>query len=531
MKSSIIISKIMVLGLFISFNPIANAQNFNYFNHRYDISENEVEDDCIAIVETEDGYVLAGSSLVMSENIYWWEKKLSKINEQGIIQYVKTYGEDSIDYFFTNSGCIIKDVNHFYAVGKRRTATSNGIHDEGTLMYLNENLDTLWMRKYGEKSEPFDTAYLFTCLQILNQGNLIIAGSWKPYGLASHAYLLKTNSSGQYIWDKSFDDGDYIDAYSITQTSDLGFILGCFEQTPGYPYTVDPFIIKTDSLGNHEWTKNLGGPYKDFNPMVTLSIDGDILVGTSYADSMLTPDIPLSRINLIKLDNYGNILWNKKYGISQANNYLRNIRVLNDGSIITVGGLRKYNPDPDRVGWIFKTSAEGDSMWYREYRYLSGYESKNYLFDIMGTNDDGLIACGYVIPYSPDTGSIDTWVIKLDSIGCDTAGCDPTVGIKEHGSRGAGEQGGLEVWPNPVREEIHVRLNMDDGRFYKDLRLKIYDVFGREVVMKITPSPAVGEGWGGGWTADVSALPPGIYLAVLREGLIIKASVKFLVAR
>jgi hypothetical protein len=45
------------------------------------------------------------------------------------------------------------------------------------------------------------------------------------------------------------------------------------------------------------------------------------------------------------------------------------------------------------------------------------------------------------------------------------------------------------------------------------------------------PSPAVGEGKGGGWTMDVSAFPPGIYLLRLRDGQTVKASAKFVVVR
>jgi len=34
----------------------------------------------------------------------------------------------------------------------------------------------------------------------------------------------------------------------------------------------------------------------------------------------------------------------------------------------------------------------------------------------------------------------------------------------------------------------------------------------------------------GGWTMDVSALPPGLYLLVLKDGVTAKASAKFVAA-
>jgi len=479
---------------------------------------------------------------VYSGNIYWSENVIARIDFTGQLQSVNYYGEDSVDYWFLYTpDCLIFDQDHYFAARTRRKPASNWVHQKGTLMKLNGNFDSIWMKSYGEKVEPYDTAYLFTNLQKINQCELIITGSWKPQGLAQHVYLLKMDTLGNMIWESSYNYGNfYIEGFSVAQTSDSGFIIGCFKQTPGYPYTVDPVLIKTDSLGSKEWTKNLGGPYKDFTPMVSICNDGNIIIGTSIADSMFNSDVSYTRINLVKLDNQGSILWTKKCGSSRPNNLLRKIRVLDDGSIIAVGATTKYNPEPDRVGWIFKTNAEGDSLWYREFTLLTGYESRNYLYDVIETSDNGLIACGYVDPYPPDTGSTDTWVIKLDSIGCEWAGCDTTVGVEEHGGMEAGERGSGEqliIWPNPVREVLSVKvLGLSEC---SDCELMMYDVFGRLVSASLISLPQDGGRPGDGgitgrdgiWTVDVSTLPPGIYFISVSENGRQVAGGKFVVAR
>ncbi|MDX9907612.1 MAG: hypothetical protein RBS55_13580, partial [Bacteroidales bacterium] len=67
-----------------------------------------------------------------------------------------------------------------------------------------------------------------------------------------------------------------------------------------------------------------------------------------------------------------------------------------------------------------------------------------------------------------------------------------------------------------------------------DWTLMIYDIFGREVLAPYTPSPAMGEGRGGGWQGwrlDVSALPHGIYfISILQDGRRV-AGGKFVVSR
>jgi len=70
---------------------------------------------------------------------------------------------------------------------------------------------------------------------------------------------------------------------------------------------------------------------------------------------------------------------------------------------------------------------------------------------------------------------------------------------------------------------------MDDGRFNKDFSLMIYDMFG---LTAPTPTPTLPQtGKGENWVVNVSTLPPGIYLAIVREGTSIIASVKFVVSR
>ena len=138
----------------------------------------------------------------------------------------------------------------------------------------------------------------------------------------------------------------------------------------------------------------------------------------------------------------------------------------------------------------------------------------------------------YTAPFTYD--SLCSYQIEWDTIVLDD--CGVIVGVEEHGGMEAGRQGsgeawghgGLEIWPNPAKEEIHVRWSMDDGRFYMDLEFWIYDVFGR-----ITLSPPLGEARAGdrNWTLDVSSLPSGIYLLVANNGGAIIGSTKFIVSK
>ena len=75
------------------------------------------------------------------------------------------------------------------------------------------------------------------------------SGNWTDFTFVS------LSETGEILWYKTFGSIDVIEkAYAVTQTSDGGFVL----TGEGGPYSHDAKIIKTDSLGNMEWSKDYG---------------------------------------------------------------------------------------------------------------------------------------------------------------------------------------------------------------------------------------------------------------------------------
>ncbi len=71
----------------------------------------------------------------------------------------------------------------------------------------------------------------------------------------TNIYLLKTDSLGNQIWKKRFDNNTYDVGCCVRQTQDGGyFITGFFDG--------DGLAQKTDSLGNLQWKKKLGSALK-----------------------------------------------------------------------------------------------------------------------------------------------------------------------------------------------------------------------------------------------------------------------------
>ena len=512
--------KLWLTIILIQIGSIVFSQSV-YFNNRYKLNMLNGWSTSDGMIEVYDGYIITGATVDTID--FWWRRiPIVKIDKTGQILWKKDYGDYISDYYTGYPGSFIKkDTNNFFLSGAK-TYYQPRSHNVGYLMKFNSVWDTVWTKQYyGDNSLPVDTSQHFNNIEICHNSDFVFAGELYIFGeTRSNVMLLKTDSLGNFKWKRIYGyAGNIINkGYSVIQTTDSGFAIGGYKYTPGHSETGDPIVIKTDSLGNQQWTKNLGGPIKDNKAMLCLDYDGNILVGTNYGDEMSGDDV-YSRINIIKLDNEGNIIWNKKYGKSMIYNYLLNILVLSDSNIIAVGTIP--STFPHTVGWLLKVSNNGDSLWYREYDILHGNQSMNQLNDVIETSDNGLLSCGYVFPMQPDTGTQDAWVIKLDSIGYDTPGCDTTVAIPEIVYKNTEDE--LYIYPNPASNVLNIQYPITNDEC-KSI-ISIYDVFGRKVKeIKLQKGQQQLK-------VDISNWHNGLYIAVLKDDKKFITKQKFVVLR
>ncbi len=83
-------------------------------------------------------------------------------------------------------------------------------------------------------------------------------------------WLLRLDDSGNLLWEKTYGSSQADVAISIANTPDGGLILlgatnGSDGDVPfhyGDIFALDWLVIKTDSLGNVQWSKDIGGTGK-----------------------------------------------------------------------------------------------------------------------------------------------------------------------------------------------------------------------------------------------------------------------------
>ncbi|MDD5528755.1 MAG: T9SS type A sorting domain-containing protein [bacterium] len=183
------------------------------------------------------GYVMCGT---IYDSIYKKFAFLLRTDSLGDSIWSKTY--DGINVGFsevqltTDNGYILTGGTNFYVAGK----------GDVWLVKTDSLGDTLWTKIFGGDSCS-DYGY---SVQQTTDGGFIIAGTTYSFGAGKcDAYLIKTNSSGDTLWTKTFGGINDDAAYSVQQVSDGGYVIAGYKDYSG-TIGEDIYLIKTDSVGN-----------------------------------------------------------------------------------------------------------------------------------------------------------------------------------------------------------------------------------------------------------------------------------------
>jgi hypothetical protein len=254
-----------------------------------------------------------------------------KTDSAGNIQWNKTYGGTIVDY--ANKIQSTTDGN-FIIIGTTNSFGTGGFYS--VLLKIDPLGNLLWYKAYQGPGYPCSSS---DGHQTDDGGFILIGGAINVPINDVNACLIKTDSSGNVLWVKTYGGQDGESASTGQQTSDGGYIFA--RTTSSFGTNGDIYMVKTDASGNLMWSKTYGGTASEYAISVYQSTDGGyVLFGQTQSFGVSLNDWDLI---LIKTDSSGTLEWSKIYGDTTATGSTM-LGTTNDGYIMggTVNGWSEF---------------------------------------------------------------------------------------------------------------------------------------------------------------------------------------------
>jgi hypothetical protein len=299
-------------------------------------------------------------------------------------------------------------------------------------------------------------------------------------------------------------NSDNMHVDDLEKAHDGGYIVGGYVNAcagvdgwAGY----SAFIVKFDSLLNHQWTKVLEDSiYKNDSPInIVPSKDGKTYIYTR--EHTKTQSIAYG-----KFDDNGSILWEKYFNKTLDTNGNAGVLTIYDRPH---GVIEKDNGDiifgsrinGNRATGLVRTDSMGNVKWSRviSAKYADSALYYSYVFNVKNPIGEGALLVGRV-------HTMGAFLIRTDSMGCTLPNClDTTLHVSLEEIVEMQDQK-LIVYPNPTQDKVQFAINLQGVKIEE---LAVYDISGRQVLNEKPDSYL--------FSYDVSHLSTGVYVVKIKS--------------
>lgn len=364
------------------------------------------------------------------ENDYW----LFKTDSSGNLLWSKTYGGSNDDQgqkvVATQDGGLA--IVGFSMSSDGDASQNAGIQDKWILK-LDASGNILWEKSFGFSGS--DQA--FSVIATSDNGLMMVGflditasgGEGNDFtNAAQHGvgefWAHKLDSNGNLVWRRYFGGTNNDRAYDVIETPDNGYILAGAAESEDFDITnpkgsYDFWVIKVDNSGNLVWQKSYGGSEIDIAYAITKTNDGNyIVVGdVRSTDGDVSNNLGNADLWVIEINGNGDLIWEKTFG-GTGFDTARGVYPAQDGGVFVAGSTRSNDIDittsyGQNDFWILKLSTSGAMQWQSNF----GGSGIDFAYDIIQTSDGKVIAVGNTSSsdnqVANNNGATDAWVVKL----------------------------------------------------------------------------------------------------------------------
>jgi len=320
------------------------------------------------------GYIITGYTTSMGAggaDVY-----LLKADAVGTMLWQKTFGSSGDDY-----GKSVRPTADGGYIIAGFTGSPGVVPTDVLMIKTDATGNRVWTKTFGGIGDDIASGVRQT-----SDGGYIVVGTC-PGGVGEvnpepDAFLLKTDAEGNFLWQQNFGNAQpnyWAEGYAVEVTAD-GFILTGKAEGQGF----ELYLVKTDASGNLLWEKTFSASGQQQGNAVIPTVDGGfVIVGESEVAA--AGGGSSADVYLLKTNSMGEMAWEKTFGTASldAGNEVRQTA---DGGYILTGFYGTRNGD----AYLVKTNATGDAQWTKTF----GGNGNDVGSSVRQTADGGFVIVG-----------------------------------------------------------------------------------------------------------------------------------------
>jgi hypothetical protein len=355
---------------------------------------------------------------------------------------------------------------NYFATGYSKKGTN---YYNGLVFKFNIDGDTVWVKK---KFKVNSVGTTFRHSIKTSESEFVTLGDVAYYNSAlnfnfGQVYLVKFDTLSNIVWEHELGYTGNISefVYGIYPANDGGFFI--YGSKVNYQAYSDFYLLKVDSMGNFLWQRSWGNLYYDIILGFYELPNGNLIVSGQISDDYFGTEVYQAYLAMLTPDGNQRI-WEKRY-FWYTNTYALYQIFHNINETYDIWGYESNTDQGVDITrpFLMHFSSNFDSLDTKYYSYWNGPGAQNYIRDIVKMPDQGYVACGFGWDNANDE---DGWLLRIDSNGCANVNCTP-LAIQESTNDIINE---LAIYPNPATDKIYIKTK--SAEVIKSIRL--FDIRG-----------------------------------------------------
>ncbi len=264
---------------------------------------------------------------------------------------------------------IIKTQDNAYIIAGFTTSYGWGDYDI-LVMKIDKEGNPIWQKAYGSWWNETE----FPSIAPTKDNGVIVAGESVSFFIREiSGWIFELDKDGNIKWQKVYTNKKHWkwglgSPDKIIATSDGGYIITGWVSMKNEFRSGALWVAKLNANGNIQWSKGYWlGNGEEGNNIIETKDGGYLVVGVTGMNKRAKEDIWI-----LKLDANGNIIWQKLY-YADEDDYASCIVALSDDSFIVGGSTNSFGRGRDIL--LFKIDNSGNIIWQKIFGDEIGYDA------------------------------------------------------------------------------------------------------------------------------------------------------------